>query len=112
MAGKRSKVEGEILSPEATTIIGEAVKQAEKLINERVQNINFLMGAVVIVIFIAFIAMILELFRFSSTTCQEYSSKIETQNVLLKTNKELLETVRQNQEAIKQINEVLKKSGK
>lgn len=104
MAKKKSKVEGEILSPEATTIIGEAVKQAEKLINQKLQNINWLMAGVVIVIFIAFIAMILELFRFNSTTCQEYSSKVETQNLLLETNKELLEAVKQNQEAIKEIN--------
>ena len=102
-------------SQKELAVIGESIKQSTGIIEKKLKNINWLMAGIVIVVFIGFVTMIgmtttviVDSFHINSATYKEYSSKIETQNILLETNKELLEAVKQNQEAIKEINDVLK----
>ena len=90
-------------TPEESAIISESVSRSEEIIGKKVGQLNWLMGAVVIVLFAGFAAMfvavaalIIDSSRFNSTTCREYSAKIETNNALL-------EAVKQNQKAIQDL---------
>lgn len=90
-------------SPEESAVISESVSRAEKIISNKVGLLNWLMGAVVVVMFIGFAtmfvtvaALIIDSSRLSSVTCSEYSAKIDTHNVLL-------EAVKQNQKAIQDL---------
>ena len=92
-----------IFSAEELAVITAVVKQHSEATEKRIKDINWLMGAVVIVLFVGFAAMfvavaalIIDSSRLSSITCREYSVKIETYNTLL-------ETVTQNQKAIQDL---------
>lgn len=90
-------------TPEESAVISESVGRSEKIIGKKIGQLNWLMGAVVIVMFAGFAAMfvavaalIIDSSRLSSITCSEYSAKIDTYNTLL-------EAVKQSQKAIQDL---------
>ena len=92
-----------IFSAEELAVITAVVKQHSEVTETRIKDINWLMGAVVIVLFAGFAAMfvavaalIIDSSRLNSVTRSEYSAKIETYNTLL-------EVVKQNQKAIQDL---------
>ncbi len=110
-------------SPEEMAVISEAVKQSGKAADEKMKNFSWLMGAVILALFIGFITllaavatMIIDSFHFNSATYQEYSSKTEIQNKLLEDNKKLMEVVLEDKKTIeridKQINNASRSSEK
>lgn len=93
-------------------VISEAVRQSGEAADIKMKNFNWLMGAVILALFIGFITMfaavatmIIDSFHLNSSTYREYSQKTETYNLVLEENKK-------NQEIIKQFLEELKKNKK
>lgn len=107
-------------TPAEAAIITESASRSERLINEKIKSVNWLMAGVVLVLFVAVLTMLfmvggllLEVWRFNSTVYKEYSEKIESLQSMQKSNEMLLEQNKQNQQIIieqqKQIQEILKK---
>ena len=107
-------------TPDEAAVISESVKRSERLINEKLKGVSWLMAGVVIVLFIGFITLILmvgglllDAWHFNSAVYKEYSEEVTTLESIQKRNEMLLETNKQNQQIIidqlKQIQETLKK---
>ena len=69
-------------SPDDAAIISESVKQSAKYIDDKIKNMNWLLGAIVLVLFIGFLTMlfmvggiVIETWRFKSNS---YEAMIET----------------------------------
>lgn len=74
-------------SPEEAAVITESVKRSTTIIEDKMKNINWLMGAIVIVLFIGFLTMllmvvgiVLETWRFKGTTCENLLDEIKGKN--------------------------------
>ncbi len=107
-------------TPSEAAIITESERRSERLINESLKKINWLMAGVVIVLFVAVITMLLmvgglllDAWHFNSAVYKEYSKKIDTLNAIQKSNETLLETNKQNLQTIieqqKEIQKLLNK---
>lgn len=105
--------ESKQFDPKELAVITESLRQATRYFEEKIKGINWLMAGVVIVVFIAFVTMVVDLFRFNSTIYREYSEKIESLDQIQKTNEALLESVETNQGLImdqqKEIQRLLEK---
>jgi len=74
-------------SAQEAAVISESVGQSKKIIDEKIKNVNWLMTAIVVVLFVAFLTMLLmvaqlviEAFRFNSTIYQEFQkSEVQTE---------------------------------
>lgn len=91
-------------------VISEAVRQSGEAAEAKMKNFNWLMGAIILTLFIGFITMfaaigtmILDSLHFNSATYKEYSLKTDTYNKLLEENKKNQEIVIENQKVINQI---------
>lgn len=87
-------------SPKEAAVISEAVRQSQKINEEKIKNLNWLMGAIVVVLFVAVITMlimvaqiVIEAFRFNSTVCQES----QQQKIII----DELQNIRENLDEIK-----------
>lgn len=63
------------------------VEDVRKDINEKIKTINWAIVGIVLVVALAFVAIILDQFRFNSVVYREYSNKTEINNILLEENK-------------------------
>ncbi|MDP2703848.1 MAG: hypothetical protein Q8P01_01350 [bacterium] len=111
--------ENKKFTPAEAAIITESASRSERLINEKLKNVNWLMAGVVIVLFVAVITMLLmvggfllDAWHFNSAVYRDYSGKIDTLETIQKSNQLLFDSNKQNQEIIieqqKQIKELLK----
>lgn len=89
--------------PELATVT-EAVKQAneysDKKLGERFRDISWITVGVVIVLFIAFLQMVVNLFQINNAAYKDYSQRLEERNQILddyrqqlKANNELLQFI-------------------
>lgn len=99
-------------TPSEAAVISESAKRSERMINEKLKGVSWLMTGVVIVIFIGFITMIfmvggllLDAWHFNSAVYKEYSDKINTLESVQKSNEMLLKENLQNQQNIKNLME-------
>lgn len=97
-------------------VISEAIRQSSETTDIKMKNFNWLMGAVILALFIGFIAMfasvatlIIDSLHFNSATYKEYAQKTETYNLLFEENKKNQEIIIENQKFIKQLLEENKK---
>ncbi len=76
-------------------VITESVRQSseysEKRLSDKFRDISWITGGVVVVVFIAFVQMIVSLFQINNAAYQDYSQRLEERNVLLKDYKTQLE---------------------
>lgn len=76
-------------------VITESVRQAgeysEKRLSDKFRDISWITGGVVVVVFIAFVQMIVSLFQINNAAYQDYSQRLEERNILLKDYKTQLE---------------------
>jgi hypothetical protein len=79
-----------------------AVSKANEYTDKKYRHTLTIIYAILIVVFLVFIQIVIDSFRFSSVTYKEYESRIEERSVLLKENKQLLEDIKLNQEEILQ----------
>lgn len=101
MAGDKLKS----FSPQEAAIISESVRQSESIVNKKIENINWLITGVVIVLFIATITMLLtvagmviEAWRYNSTIYKESQQlKIQEENIknTVEYQKLMLETLKE-----------------
>ena len=100
-------------SPEISAAITEAVQQAKEIIGTKVKSINWLMGGVVIVVFVAFLTLVIDSFHFNSAAYTNYDVDHRVLNEIIENNKQLMKMNMTNQAVIKQnqeaIQEFLKK---
>ena len=77
-----------------------AVTKANEYTDKKYQHTLTVIYAILIVVFLVFVQIVVDSFRFSSVTYKEYENRLEERTVLLSENKELLQQVVSNQEMI------------
>lgn len=74
------------------SVISESVKQAseysDKKLSDKYRDISWIIVGVVIVVFIAFIQMIVNLFQINNAAYKEYTQRLEERNEFLNNYKE------------------------
>jgi len=96
-----------IFSEEELATITESVRRGENIINEKIKHINWLMGGVIIVLFVSVISMLIALggvlwqaFTFRASTYQALVNKVTEQNVKIE---EISRTLQELSEIINEI---------
>ena len=76
------------------------LNQAKQHTDDQIKKVSSLLYAVVFVCFLGFVTMLLDSFRFSTTTYKEYSARLESIQDIQKINNDAIEQNKKNQELI------------
>ena len=77
-----------------------AVSKANEYTDKKYQHTVTVIYAILIVVLLVFVQIIIDSFRFSSTTYKEYENRMEERSILLSENKKLLQEFISNQEFV------------
>lgn len=107
----------EVLSANDLAVISESVKSSKEVflkgldkLEKNHSRLQWLMGAIIIVLFVGFItmvvmvgALIIDSFHINSAIYKEYSTKMNDQNTLISNNNFILEQIKDNQKSIQDL---------
>lgn len=87
MSKETNRLDQGQISAEDLAIITEAVRQAneysDKKLSDKFRDISWITVGVVIVVFIAFIQMIISLFQINNAAYKDYTQRLEERNEIL-----------------------------
>lgn len=82
------------------TDLGLIAKQAKEYTDDKIGSINFIIAAILVVLMLGFVQLLIDSFRFSSTTYKEYSQRLEDSESLRRENLEKLSEIQEQQTQI------------